>query len=379
SSGSVLDPIVAIRQQVTIEPGESAVIDIVTGAGDSRHAAMNLVDKYQDQHLTNRVFDLAWTHSLVVLRQLNATETDAQLFGRLAGSVLYANAYLRADEVILSKNQRGQSGLWGYAISGDLPIVLLQISDAGNIGLVRQLVQAHAYWRVKGLAVDLVIWNEDHSSYRQLLHDNIMGLIAGSAEGHLLDRPGGIFIRRAEQIAFEDRILLQTVARVIILDSKGSLPEQLIRRIPTELPVVPARLAPTSRAAPVQQVKLPDQPLLFNNGLGGFTHSAREYIVISGRDQVTPAPWVNVLANPDFGSVISESGQAYTWGENAHEFRLTPWNDDPVCDPGGEAYYLRDEESGYFWSPTPLPARGTTPYVTRHGFGYSAFEHIEDG
>ncbi|OJY15500.1 MAG: cyclic beta 1-2 glucan synthetase [Nitrosospira sp. 56-18] len=379
SSGSVLDPVVAIRQQVTIEPGESAVIDIVTGAGDSRHAAMNLVDKYQDQHLTNRVFDLAWTHSLVVLRQLNATETDAQLFGRLAGSVLYANAYLRADEAILSKNQRGQSGLWGYAISGDLPIVLLQISDAGNIGLVRQLVQAHAYWRVKGLAVDLVIWNEDHSSYRQLLHDNIMGLIAGSAEGHLLDRPGGIFIRRAEQIAFEDRILLQTVARVIILDSKGSLPEQLIRRIPTELPVVPARLAPTSRAAPVQQVKLPDQPLLFNNGLGGFTHSAREYIVISGRDQVTPAPWVNVLANPDFGSVISESGQAYTWGENAHEFRLTPWNDDPVCDPGGEAYYLRDEESGYFWSPTPLPARGTTPYVTRHGFGYSAFEHIEDG
>jgi cellobiose phosphorylase len=379
SSGSVLDPIVAIRQQVTIEPGESAIIDIVTGAGDSRHATMNLVDKYQDQHLTNRVFDLAWTHSLVVLRQLNATETDAQLFGRLAGSVLYANAYLRSDEAILSKNQRGQSGLWGYAISGDLPIVLLQISDAGNIGLVRQLVQAHAYWRVKGLAVDLVIWNEDHSSYRQLLHDHIMGLIAGSAEGHLLDRPGGIFIRRGEQIAFEDRILLQTVARVVIVDSKGSLTEQLVRRIPIELPFSPASLTLTRRSAPSQPVKLPDHPLLFNNGLGGFTHNAREYIVATSSEQVTPAPWANVLANPDFGSVISESGQAYTWGENAHEFRLTPWNDDPVCDPGGEAYYLRDEESGYFWSPTPLPARGATPYVTRHGFGYSAFEHNEDG
>jgi cellobiose phosphorylase len=379
SSGSVLDPIVAIRQHVTIEPGESAVIDIVTGAGDSRHAAMNLVDKYQDQHLTNRVFDLAWTHSLVVLRQLNATETDAQLFGRLAGSVLYANPYLRADEAVLSKNQRGQSGLWGYAISGDLPIVLLQISDAANINLVRQLVQAHAYWRVKGLAVDLVIWNEDHSSYRQLLHDHIMGLIAGSAEGHLVDRPGGIFIRRAEQIAFEDRILLQTVARVIILDSKGNLLEQLIRRLPAELPFAPTRLIPSRRAAPGQPVKLPDQPLLFNNGLGGFTHNAREYIIVTSQDQATPVPWANVLANPDFGSVISESGQAYTWGENAHEFRLTPWNNDPVCDGGGEAYYLRDEESGYFWSPTPLPARGAAPYTTRHGFGYSAFEHIEDG
>ncbi|MDN5881020.1 MAG: cyclic beta 1-2 glucan synthetase, partial [Nitrosospira sp.] len=374
SAGSVLDPIVAIRQRVTVEPGESVTIDIVTGAGDSRHAAMSLVDKYQDQHLSDRVFDLAWTHSLVVLRQLNATETDAQLFGRLAGSVLYANTYLRADDAVLSKNQRGQSGLWGYAISGDLPIVLLQISDAANIDLVRQLVQAHAYWRVKGLAVDLIVWNEDHSSYRQLLHDQIMGLVVGSTEAHVLDRPGGVFIRRAEQIAPEDRILLQTVARVIIFDSKGNLTEQLTRRIPAELPIPVIRLEPARRDEVAQADKMPHGPLLFDNGMGGFTPDGREYIITTGHDRTTPAPWSNVLANAQFGTVLSESGQAYTWGENAHEFRLTPWNNDPVCDPGGEAYYLRDEESGYFWSPTPLPARGATPYVTRHGFGYSVFE-----
>ncbi|MEO8768130.1 MAG: glucoamylase family protein, partial [Nitrosospira sp.] len=379
SAGSVLDPVVAIRQRITIEPGESATIDIVTGAGDSRHAAMNLVDKYQDQHLSDRVFDLAWTHSLVVLRQLNATETDAQLFGRLAGSVLYANAYLRADDAVLSKNQRGQSGLWGYAISGDLPIVLLQISDAANIDLVRQLVQAHAYWRVKGLAVDLIIWNEDHSSYRQLLHDHIMGLVAGSSEAHVLDRPGGIFIRRAEQIAAEDRILLQTVARVIIFDSKGSLAEQIIRRVPGETPIPPMRLEPVRQPDAAQIVELPHRPLLFDNGFGGFTPDGREYIITTGLSQKTPAPWSNILANSQFGTVISESGQAYTWSENAHEFRLTPWSNDPVRDPGGEVYYLRDEESGYFWSPTPLPKRGTAPYVTRHGFGYSVFEHSESG
>lgn len=379
SAGSVLDPIVAIRHRMTIEPGESAIIDIVTGAADSRHAAMNLVEKYQDQQLTNRVFDLAWTHSLVVLRQLNATETDAQLFARLAGSVLYPSAYLRADDAILSKNKRSQSGLWGYAISGDLPIVLLQITDAANLNLVRQLVQAHSYWRVKGLAVDLIIWNEDHSSYRQLLHDHIMGLVAGSAEVHLLDRPGGIFIRRAEQIAAEDRILLQSVARVIILDSKGTLMEQLARRVPEEFPVLPARLKPVRPFAPGQVVELPHLQLLFNNGLGGFSPDAREYVITTGQGQATPAPWSNVLANPQFGTILSESGQAYTWSENAHEFRLTPWNNDPVCDSGGEAYYLRDEESGYFWSPTPLPKRGATPYVTRHGFGYSVFEHVETG
>jgi cyclic beta-1,2-glucan synthetase len=379
SAGSVLDPIVAIRQRITIEPGEWATIDIVTGAGDSRHAAMSLVDKYQDQHLSDRVFELAWTHSLVVLRQLNATESDAQLFGRLAGSILYANAYLRADDAVLSKNQRGQSGLWGYAISGDLPIVLLQISDAANIDLVRQLVQAHAYWRVKGVAVDLIIWNEDHSSYRQLLHDHIMGLVAGSSEAHVLDRPGGIFIRRAEQIASEDRILLQTVARVIIFDSKGSLAEQITRRVPGESPIPPMRLEPVRQPDAGQIAALPHRSLLFDNGLGGFTQDGREYIITTGQGRTTPAPWSNILANSQFGTVISESGQAYTWGENAHEFRLTPWSNDPVRDLGGEVYYLRDEESGYFWSPTPLPKRGAAPYVTRHGFGYSVFEHGEGG
>ncbi len=382
SQGSVLDPIVSIRHRMTIEPGESATIDMVTGAGDSRHAVMQLIEKYQDQHLKNRVFDLAWTHSLVVLRQLNATETDAQLFGRLAGSVLYANRYLRADDAVLSKNRRGQSGLWGYAISGDLPIVLLQISNAANVGLVGQLVQAHAYWRVKGLAVDLVIWNEDHSTYRQLLHDHIMGLIAGSAEAHALDRPGGIFIRRAEQIAIEDRILMQAVARVIISDGEGNLMEQLSVRVLTESPPAQPKLEPVRQPEPTvsaRPVELPSRELLFDNGLGGFTVDGREYVITTAPDRATPVPWSNILANPHFGTVVSESGQGYTWCENAHEYRLTPWGNDPVCDSGGEAYYLRDEETGIFWSPTPLPRRGAAPYVTRHGFGYSVFEHTEEG
>jgi cyclic beta-1,2-glucan synthetase len=379
SAGSVLDPIVAIRQRVTIDPGESAIIDIVTGVGDSRDAVLGLVDKYQDPHLADRVFDLAWTHSLVVLRQLNATEADAQLFGRLAGSVLYANASLRAEAGILRNNQRGQSGLWGYAISGDLPIVLLQISDATNVDLVRQMVQAHAYWRLKGLAVDLIIWNEDHSGYRQLLQDQIMGLVASGVDAQLLDRPGGIFVRRAEQIAAEDRILMQSVARVIISDTKGSFADQINRRALPEPAIARTGSAPIRRSDSARVAGEPARSLLFDNGLGGFAPDGREYVITTGRSQATPVPWSNVIANPQFGTVITESGQAYTWGENAHEFRVTPWHGDPVSDCGGEVFYLRDEESGAYWSPTPLPRSGATPYCTRHGFGYSVFEHSEEG
>ncbi len=375
----MLDPIVAIRHQITLDPEKTATINIVSGIGETRDAALSLVEKYQDRRLADRVFDLAWTHSQVVLRQLNATEADAQLYEHLAGPVIYANSSLRADASVLGRNRRGQSGLWGYSISGDLPIVLLQIGDPANIDLVRQLVQAHAYWRLKGLAVDLVIWNEDHAGYRQLLHEQIMGLIAAGIEANVTDRPGGIFVRAADQIPNEDRILLQAVARAILTDSRGTLWDQIHRRRLPEVRV--PRFTPTSthRAEPVATSGLPRHDLIFFNGLGGFTPDGREYVVTTAHGQVTPAPWVNVLANPHFGTVISESGLACTWSENAHEFRLTPWYNDPVSDSSGEAFYLRDEESGYFWSPTPLPSRGPEPYVSRHGFGYSVFEHTEGG
>jgi cyclic beta-1,2-glucan synthetase len=379
SEGSVLDPIVAIRSRITLDPGESVTINMVTGIGETREAALSLVEKYQDRRLADRVFDLAWTHGQVLLRQLNASQADAQLYGHLATSIIFANATLRADQSVLIKNHRGQSGLWGYAISGDLPIVLLKIEDPANIDLVRQLLQAHAYWRLKGMAVDLVIWNEDHAGYRQLLQDQIMGLIAANAETDMTDRPGGIFVRPVDQIAEEDRILIQTVARAIITDSRGSLADQIHGRSPVEATVPLLTPIRAHRSEPLPVAPLPRHDLAFFNGLGGFSPDGREYVITTAHGHMTPAPWVNVLANPLFGTVISESGLAYTWSENAHEFRLTPWDNDPVSDSRGEAFYIRDEERGHFWSPTPLPCRGATPYVTRHGFGYSVFEHTERG
>jgi cyclic beta-1,2-glucan synthetase len=378
AAGSVLDPIVAIRGRYNIDPDESITIDIVSGVAETRGACLGLVSKYQDRRLANRVFALASTHAQVVLRQLNASESDAHLYCRLAASIIYANPALRADPAIVAANRRGQSGLWGSSVSGDLPIVLLQIGDAAHIDLVRQLVQAHAYWRLKGLAVDLVIWNEDRAGYRQSLQEQIIGLIASGVETNAPARPGMVFVRPAEQISNEDRTLFQSVARVIISDIRGSLADQIAGRAADPLP---ARFTPTR----TQHALTPAPPpisggdLAFFNGIGGFTKDGREYIIATGPDAATPAPWVNVLANPGFGSVISESGSSYSWAENAHEFRLTPWTNDPVTDGSGEAFYLRDEESGRFWSPTPLPAGTGGCYTSRHGFGYSVFEHAEDG
>lgn len=377
TEGPVLDPIVSLRSTITLPPGETVTVNLFTGVAATREIALQLMGKYQDKQLSNRVFDLAWTHEQVLLRQLNASESDIQLYLRLAGSILYADAALRASPEVIMKNRRGQSGLWGYAISGDLPIVLLRIEKPDNIELARQLVQAHAYWRLKGLAVDLVIWNDDNAGYRQLLHDQISGLIASGTEANVSDRPGGIFLRNSAQISEEDRILIQTVARVVISDRKGTLAEQISGRVRREIkiPLLRPRLIAETAIASAP----PPDPsqLLFHNGLGGFSADGREYVINTAPERVTPAPWINVLANSAFGSFISESGQSCTWSQNAREFRLTPWENDPVSDTGGEAFYLRDEESGAFWSPMPFPCGGAMPFTVRHGFGYSVFEHGE--
>jgi cellobiose phosphorylase len=380
SQGSVLDPIVAARSRIVLEPHASATINIVTGVAETKEACLALVERYKDKRLADRVFEVSWTHNQVVLRQINASDADAQLYGRLAGSIIYPNAAFRADATTLVKNRRGQSSLWGYAISGDLPIVLVQIRDSDNLELIRQLVQAHAYWRLKGLVVDLVIWNEDHGGYRQVLQEQILGIIAVGVVANVMDRPGGIFVRVAEQISAEDRILFQTVARAIISDNRGTLEEQILSR-----PLREARVPVLVPSKAVQEERQPQavgsavRELVLGNGLGGFTPDGREYVITLQPGQTTPAPWVNVIANPYFGAVISESGASYTWAENAHEYRLTPWHDDPVSDLSGEAYYIRDEETGKFWSPTPFPCWPESTCVSRHGFGYSAFEMSVNG
>lgn len=374
--GAVLDPIIAIRCRVRLEPNEIVIFDLLTGVADTREHCVELVEKYQDRRLANRIFGLAWTYSHVLLHQLNMTEANAQLYEKLAAALIYTSNRRRADARVLIENRRGQSGLWGYAISGDLPIVLLHIEYAANIALVQQLIQAQTYWRTKGLIVDLVILNEERMSYRQTLQDQIMSMISGNAP---TNQGGNIVVRIAEQVSAEDLILLQSAARVVLSDKRGTLREQLTRhRVrPPVMPLLSVSKIPRSDT-PSHLARLPED-LQFFNGLGGFTRSGDEYIIRLTEGTATPAPWANVLANPNFGTLVSESGQGYTWIENAHEFRLTPWENDSLKDSAGEAFYLRDDETGLVWSPTALPCRGRGDYQIRHGFGYSVFEHVENG
>ena len=384
TSGSVVDPIVSVRRTVRLEPGERAVFDVVTGVADTHERAHALIETYHDRRLCDRVSELAWTHSQIVLRQLGIDESDAQTYGRLASSVIYATPQRRAAAGEIARNVRNgrkQSNLWAYGISGDWPIVLVRVGDLANVSLVVEAVKAHAYWRRKKLKCDLIILNEDTSGYRNEVNDAIMAAVAKAGEQAVLEKPGGIFVKRGEQFAEEDRTLLMALARVLLTDKAGSLADQLDRRMAVEPQVprfAPGQPRPAGRG-PLDASELPEHQLMFKNGLGGFTPDGKEYIVTTVADAPTPAPWSNVMANPHFGTLVTESGGGYTWRTNAREYRLTPFYNDPVSDTSGEATYLRDEETGAFWSLSPLPARGTMPYITRHGFGYTVFEYGQDG
>lgn len=383
TDGSVLDPIVAIRRIITLAPDESACIQIVSGAADTREAAVALIEKSCDRHMAERAFEMAWFESQQVLRQINASEADAQVYDRLASSVIYATGLRRAAPSVIVRNQLGQSGLWRFAISGDLPIVLLRIGDLNRIDRVKQVLEAHAYWQMKGLRVDLVILNKDFSGYRTVLQDQIMDLINAGPDTQIVDAPGGVFLRRVDELSEEELVLFQTVAHIVLSDSSETLIEPMNRFTPAEH--VPERLSLISQAEvePISNHPLASRERIFCNGLGGFTPDGREYVITLEPGQTTPAPWVNVIASPHIGTVVSESGGAYTWVENAHEFRLTTWHNDPLSDSSGEALYIRDEDSGAVWSPTPLPATASqhsqAGYTCRHGFGYSIFEHEQAG
>lgn len=364
----------AIRRVLTLAPEAEATVDLVLGVAATRAEALALVAKVRARQAAGRLFDLAWTHSQARLHGLGIGAADARLYGRLAGDVLYPQRALRADPVLVAASARGQPGLWPYGISGDHPLVLLRLEGMQGAALARQLVQAQAWWGLQGLAVDLVIWCAG-AELRERLTDAIAPALAAAPA----ELPGGVFVFACDEVAQEDRVLMQAVARVVLSDAGGGLAEQL------------GRAAGMKPAPPVQYLDEPGEawalrdspaappPLVLDNGIGGFSEDGREYLVRTGPRQQAPAPWSNVLASPVFASMVSESGVAGSWSGNAHAFRLSGRDADPLHGLGGEAYYLRDEHSGVFWSPTALPAPSGGEYLTRHGFGYSVFEHTAHG
>lgn len=382
TTGTVLDAIFSIRQSVRVPPGKTCRVAFWTLIASSRDTLIALIDKHHDRNAFDRARTLAWTQAQVQLRHLAIDTQEAAIFQQLAAPILYADPAFRTSSTTMTQGAGAQSGLWPLAISGDLPIVLLRIDDIEDMEQVRQLLRAHEYWRMKRLAVDLVILNERASSYVQDLQIAIDTAIRSSQS-----RPrfganftqASVYGLRSDLISAESRALLISVARIVLQAHRGSLDEQLSLMATVAPPIHRIRHLPIPTKTWISKpLPIPDH-LEFFNGLGGFDKQGKEYVIVLQDGQTTPAPWINVIANPQFGFQTSADGSGYTWAGNSRENQLTPWSNDPVTDPTGEVLYVRDEVTGKFWTATAHPIRDDGTYIARHGFGYSLFEHRSHG
>lgn len=379
--GNVLDPIFSLRVKVLVPPGSTAHVTFATMVASSRNQIVLLADKYHELSSFERTSTHTWTHAQILLNYLGMERGEAHLFQHIANRLLYSDTSMRPPPEFLKLSCLNVTALWRYGISGDNPILLVRIDDFDDRNIVRQLLRAHEYWRMKLLTVDLVILNEKETSYIQDLQQSLeemvnFNLSVGRA---LPESSGRIFILRADLISEEECCLLQTAARAVLSAREGSLTEQIMRMRRQEQRTI----SPGQRQFPRHPSEAPPldvPPLDYFNSLGGFTQDGREYVIVLAAGQRTPAPWINVIANESFGFQVSESGAGYTWNLNSRENQLTPWSNDPVCDFPGEALYLKDLGTGQIWSPTALPIRvENASYIARHGQGYSRFEHLSHG
>jgi cyclic beta-1,2-glucan synthetase len=381
TTGAVLDPIGALRERIRIAPGGVVRVTFATGVAADRDTALALARKYRDGSAAARAFSMAFTHVHITLQQLGLSDEHAMLFDRLASRVFGIDAS-RISPEDLGANTAGQRNLWGYGISGDLPIVLLRVSDVAALPLVRQVLNAQEYWRVKGLRADVILLNEHPADYLDEMQLLLSTLTQEPPWAGWSGKPGGIFLLRADGMPDADRGLLAAVARVVLHGGLGDLMSQLERPAPWlygrhDIPSFAIVRAPQPAATPIAV-----PPLVMENGLGGFTPDGREYVIVLDGDHETPAPWSNVLANPSFGTIVSSSGAAFTWAGNSRENRLTPFGNDPLTDPTGEVLYLRDEDSGEVWGATPGPLPRSPDggrWVIRHAAGVTVYQHAVAG
>jgi cellobiose phosphorylase len=378
TTGAVLDPALVLRRRVTLQPGKRARIAVFTALAPSRDVALELLEIYSAPPSIARTFELGWADARVELKHLGMTGVQAERSQKLLSALLFPVPELRAHPDAETVHGSTRDALWSHGISGDLPILLLRVDEPEFVELCRELLLAHEYWRLNGVAIDLVIFNEEPAGYNQPLQEAILAQIATSPAQGQLDQRGGVFVRRAEQLDADAQVLILGAARVVLVASQGSLARQL-RSAAAAGPALPT--PQPARDAVIRAELPPAAPdaLLFGNGIGGFRADGHEYVISIGPDAHTPAPWCNVIANPAFGCVVSESGSMVTWSGNSQSHRLTPWSNDPVTDPSGEAIYLRDEDDGSVWSATPAPAGGDRPYEIRHGQGYTLFRHSRGG
>ncbi|MBP1203971.1 cyclic beta-1,2-glucan synthetase [Duganella sp. 1411] len=352
TAGNVLDPAFSLRRSVTLAPGAQVRLSFVLGAAGSREQALALASGLAPND--RAVIDAARSAQQALERQLDLTTEEATYCQRLAGAMLYGVSSVRAPAAtaldVVPAADIASVALSNGVPAGPLAVVWASGADDANVSL---LMRARRYWTAHGWPIDLLLLDSEGA----------------------WSSTDGVQVRRPEELKAQDLALIELTALLVV---RGELPM---------LDVVAGLSAPPARRAIGTDgpATVPGRAVLHHfNGYGGFSDAGNEYVIrmdwnAAGGLLRPPLAWTNAISNEGFGFLVSESGAGYTWSRNSRIQRLTPWSNDPIRDPHGEALYLRDEDSGQYWSPVPGPAPAGAGYEAAHGFGYTRFNHFSHG
>ncbi|MEW8956343.1 glucoamylase family protein, partial [Clostridium sp.] len=414
SEGTVIDPIFSQRIRMKIPKGEKVKAYVVIGSSESKEEAIDICNRYSSIEGCRGIFNGSYNNSLGELSYLGLKYKQASLYQMMASRILYTNKDIRRRETYIKSLNKHQKDLWSFGVSGDLPIVTLNIKDTSHVDIVRQCVQCHEYLNRRGVEFDLLVINEEEFSYDMPLQGSLFTIINKYSSASINNLRGKIFIQSYDNLKDEGISFIKAISTIYIdgkeedaffsLLFKGEdnltynlrgLPKEVYNNsiikeeVVEEMPLkwkrekYMAEIGESiwegnqGKSSGSNEECYDIGRLKFFNGLGGFNEK-NHYVIVLKNNNNTPAPWINVISNKKFGFHISESGSSYTWYKNSRENKLTPWNNDFVSDTLGEALFLRDEENGEVFSITPKPLRGKEEYVVEHGFGFSKFSHMSN-
>ncbi|MFG5383624.1 GH36-type glycosyl hydrolase domain-containing protein [Yoonia sp. R2-816] len=377
TAGWTLDPVMALQVRVHLKPMETKELTFLTVAGNSREDVVGAANRYPALRI-DRAFRDAHFESGRVIQQLEIDPVHLPELQVLSSLLIHFNHTLRGAPSDDPSARIGQPDLWRFGISGDLPILLLKVAKVGDPSLLDVLVRAQRLWHRSGLDVDLVVLRDAVSGYEEPLREQVLSILRDTRSDSVIGKRGGIHLLAADQMDARLRRGIEAAAHVVLSDDHLTLREMLDQALETRLP--PPRFDPGSAPAydPAPELDRPSD-LLFDNGYGGFDRQTGDYLIHLAPGIHTPAPWCNVLANDDFGCLVSEAGFGTSWSINAGEHRLTPWSNDPVANTPGEAVYLRDEASGDIWTTTPAPIGDDATCQVRHGAGETSWRQNSYG
>ncbi|MFS8136855.1 MAG: GH36-type glycosyl hydrolase domain-containing protein [Thermomonas sp.] len=392
--GTVLDPIFSLRRDVHIPAGTAVHLQWWTVAADSRDGALALVRQYRQEKDPSAIRQGALQQAQKALTEIGIDAEQARRFQRLASALFYNDSSSRASPELIEKGCGGAPTLWAGGISGDFPVVLLSIESDAGLTLVDELLHAHAFWSGKCLEADLVLLNTASGDAAAQLDDELKARIAAYLAQHAkTDAKPHVFAMRGDEVSDGLASGLSTVARIVLDANSGTLAEQVdalpasgfnfaTGTVESEPRVAPRVETLASEGAKSSKTTVAGADLEYFNGYGGFDKDGREYVTIINDGRRPPMPWLNVIANPEFGFTATEAGGGYAWSLNSQQNPITPWANDPVRDPPQDILYVRDVDDCTVWTATASSVRpgdhaGT--HVARHGQGYSRFQHHAHG